>query len=253
MSDKYPSLSPYCYTADNPVVLVDPNGMAPDNPPWVDYYYSSVTSKTIGFSLRYPLIALKIGTVKPGATNISTNAVRFATRIGLNENAKREGSEVNAFRHALWQAAITSLYGENIAIQIGNAHESNPNTISLQNYKTNFTKLSEADQIVDLLNNMIGRYIGKSNPNSNMKELSLFLLDYYKEKGLWTVNINNNGTNTSYSISQTTLSQEQYQYAKSIINNLNPNGFTSEEQLNRDKISQDKNENLKRIILTNPQ
>ena len=27
MSDKYPSLSSYCYTADNPVVLVDPNGM----------------------------------------------------------------------------------------------------------------------------------------------------------------------------------------------------------------------------------
>jgi len=27
MSDKYPSLSPYCYSADNPVVLVDPNGM----------------------------------------------------------------------------------------------------------------------------------------------------------------------------------------------------------------------------------
>jgi len=27
MSDKYPSLSPYCYTANNPVVLVDPNGM----------------------------------------------------------------------------------------------------------------------------------------------------------------------------------------------------------------------------------
>ena len=26
MSDKYPSLSPYCYSADNPVVLVDPNG-----------------------------------------------------------------------------------------------------------------------------------------------------------------------------------------------------------------------------------
>jgi RHS repeat-associated protein len=26
MSDKYPSLSPYCYSADNSVVLVDPNG-----------------------------------------------------------------------------------------------------------------------------------------------------------------------------------------------------------------------------------
>jgi len=30
LSDKYPSLSPYCYTADNPVVLVDPNGMCID-------------------------------------------------------------------------------------------------------------------------------------------------------------------------------------------------------------------------------
>ncbi|HOF06990.1 MAG TPA: RHS repeat-associated core domain-containing protein [Bacteroidales bacterium] len=27
LSDKYPSLSSYCYSADNPVVLVDPNGM----------------------------------------------------------------------------------------------------------------------------------------------------------------------------------------------------------------------------------
>jgi RHS repeat-associated protein len=36
MSDKYPSLSSYCYTADNPVVLVDPNGKELnkyDNPP----------------------------------------------------------------------------------------------------------------------------------------------------------------------------------------------------------------------------
>ncbi|MDD3630923.1 MAG: RHS repeat-associated core domain-containing protein [Bacteroidales bacterium] len=30
LSDKYPSLSPYCYTADNPVVLIDPNGMCID-------------------------------------------------------------------------------------------------------------------------------------------------------------------------------------------------------------------------------
>jgi len=30
LSDKYPSLSPYCYTADNPVVLVDPRGMLDD-------------------------------------------------------------------------------------------------------------------------------------------------------------------------------------------------------------------------------
>jgi hypothetical protein len=28
MSDKYPSLSPYCYTADNPIILIDPDGRA---------------------------------------------------------------------------------------------------------------------------------------------------------------------------------------------------------------------------------
>jgi len=33
MSDKYPSLSPYVYCANNPVKLVDPNGEEIDNPP----------------------------------------------------------------------------------------------------------------------------------------------------------------------------------------------------------------------------
>ena len=33
MSDKYPSLSPYVYCADNPVKLVDPNGEDLDDPP----------------------------------------------------------------------------------------------------------------------------------------------------------------------------------------------------------------------------
>ena len=33
MSDKYPSLSPYVYCADNPVKLVDPNGEDYDDPP----------------------------------------------------------------------------------------------------------------------------------------------------------------------------------------------------------------------------
>src|SRR5574344_862033 len=35
MSDKYPNLSPYVYCADNPVILVDPEGKNID-----DYYYN---------------------------------------------------------------------------------------------------------------------------------------------------------------------------------------------------------------------
>ena len=35
MSDKYPSLSPYVYCANNPVKLVDPNGEEYRIPPWL--------------------------------------------------------------------------------------------------------------------------------------------------------------------------------------------------------------------------
>jgi RHS repeat-associated protein len=42
MSDKYPSLSPYCYTADNPVVLVDPNGTR------INPIYDKETSEFLG-------------------------------------------------------------------------------------------------------------------------------------------------------------------------------------------------------------
>jgi len=46
MSDKYPSLSPYCYSANNPVVLVDPNGMCVINPPSKeDYERCNVTEQ----------------------------------------------------------------------------------------------------------------------------------------------------------------------------------------------------------------
>jgi hypothetical protein len=33
------------------------------------------------------------------------------------------GSEVNAFRHVLWQSTITRLFGENVAEEVGNSHE----------------------------------------------------------------------------------------------------------------------------------
>ncbi|MGB4128686.1 MAG: RHS repeat-associated core domain-containing protein, partial [Bacteroidales bacterium] len=39
LSDKYPSLSPYLYSADNPVVLVDPNGML------IDWYMNEETGE----------------------------------------------------------------------------------------------------------------------------------------------------------------------------------------------------------------
>ncbi|MGD9494649.1 MAG: RHS repeat domain-containing protein [Bacteroidales bacterium] len=45
LSDKYPSLSPYTYCANNPVMLVDPDGMASKKP---DDYFDEVTGVYLG-------------------------------------------------------------------------------------------------------------------------------------------------------------------------------------------------------------
>jgi uncharacterized protein YbdZ (MbtH family) len=68
------------------------------------------------FGVRHPVIANQIGKYSPGSTNISTDAVRFSTRGNvLQENPSHMGSQVNADRHTLWQATITSTYGSDIA------------------------------------------------------------------------------------------------------------------------------------------
>ena len=107
LAEKYPHVSPYTYTLNNPIMLVDPTGMESEDPIGPGYYTATTNSKTLGFSLRHPIAALSIGLPKKGSTNISTNSVRFSTRIGLEENTQKEGSQVNAYRHTLWQAEIT--------------------------------------------------------------------------------------------------------------------------------------------------
>lgn len=83
----------------------------------------SAKERTIEFGLSHPIIALSIGQFKSGSTNITTNAVRFATNdLGLNENSSKERSQVNAFRHVLWQATITKRYGIDIASRLKMEH-----------------------------------------------------------------------------------------------------------------------------------
>ncbi|WP_372472524.1 hypothetical protein AB4865_06795 [Capnocytophaga sp. ARDL2] len=242
------TFEPYSYVGNNPVNFVDPTGMSKEDPIGPGYYTATVNSRTIGFALRHPIAAVSIGTPSKGCTNISTNSVRFSTRIGLNENAQKEGSQVNAYRHTLWQAEITKEFGTNIAKQVGNAHEVNPFAATGNNLITTFNTLAEADETIDLLNNIIGRSIGEANPNANMQELAMKTLDYFKNKGLWTatVIIDEEGNTTGWSISQTRLSKEQYNKAKDIIQGLNTNGFTQSEQKIRDAKSQKKIERLER-------
>ncbi len=194
-------------------------------------------ARTLGFMARHPVAAYKIGKVSKGSTNISTNAVRFSTRIGLHENDAHEGSQVNAFRHTLWQAEIASEFGSEIAKEIGYAHEENPYTIFGSNLNTTFTSLSKADETVDLLNNIIGRRIGEQNKDADMQELALKVLEQYRQHGLWVAQEekDDEGNTINYHVKLIPLSDKQYQEALKVIKKLNEDGFTEGEQKTRDE------------------
>ena len=173
--------------------------------------------KTIAFGLRHPMIAIQIGWYIPNSTNISTNAINFARALNLEEAKEREGSEVNAFRHALWTSVITNRWGEGIALQVGNAHEDNQDVLSgIEDiYAHKFKTLSEADEAVDLLNNVIGREVGQKAPvNSTFKEMAKEVLDHYHENGLNVVKETEDG---NYVIVKERLSEERYQKALTML------------------------------------
>ncbi|MES2862780.1 MAG: SpvB/TcaC N-terminal domain-containing protein [Bacteroidota bacterium] len=236
LAEKFPNWNPYNYCMQNPINLIDPDGRAPGDPVGPGYYAACNTSRTVGFGLRHPIIAFSIGYVRHNSTNISTNSARFAINTGLPENASNEGSHINAFRHALWQAEITGNYGSDVAKQVGNAHEENPYAATGSNLKTTFATMAEADQTIDLLNNQIGRKIGEENKGKSMEDKSLAVLDHFGNNGLWTAfpNTDKDGKIISYSISRTVLTDEQYLTAKSVLSTTNSNGYTPEQKASRD-------------------
>jgi hypothetical protein len=143
----------------------------------------------------------------------------------------REGDEVNAFRHVLWQSTITGAFGSGIANQVGKAHEANPiaidNKSSAQLQNTTFKTLAEVDESIDLANNIIGREIGESNKGLGMKDMALKVLDAYKEQGFWTSTKQKDGT---YRMTKTKITDKQYDELKAVFKNLNNHGYTPAEQ-----------------------
>ena len=80
-------------------------------------------SKMAQFALNHPVAAQVIGMEDEGLINMTSNAARFAERSGLDDKANGDsrGTQVNAVRQALWQAAIASKFDSIIAEKAGNA------------------------------------------------------------------------------------------------------------------------------------
>ncbi len=183
--------------------------------------------KTALFAIKHPMIAYDIGTVFNNSRNISTSASRFATREEILRGSKKkemdEGSENGAVRHVLWQAKIASKYGNEIAKNVGNVHEVNPN-VDLSIRK--FSNISDADQTVDLLNNEIGRKIGTNYRNYNMHDLALIVLKEFKDNGLYTAEKGNDGF---WHVEKRKLSKELYEKIYNVFNILDSNGYYPDE------------------------
>ncbi len=230
MSDKYPSLSPYVYCADNPVKLVDPNGEEYRNPPWillkgiarvVEATSKNADVKTVAYSFNHPINAIRVGTAKDGGKNISSVASNFAINMSkaADLSSAGEGSQRNAIRHVLWQAMLTNIFGSKQAERIGNIHENGPKADLSQR---SFMTMGEADKVVDQLNNEIGRSIGERNKGADNVTLAKQVADEFYNNGFWTVSENSDNT---FSIHKSKISKAEYNKMINDINKMNNNGL----------------------------
>ena len=230
MADKYPGVSPYTYCGNNPVRLVNEDDREGTIPPWlwgpaiaivkgtariVETCSKKSDIKTAAYAINHPINAFLVKSeLNVAATNFQINVGR-----AINCPQNTEGSPQNAIRHTLWQALITRDCGENQAKRIGNAHEDN---IHVNTNQRNFSSLLDADRVVDLLNNEIGRTIGKKYSSSSNKDMAKMVMKEYYQSGLWTAEHNDDG---SYTVVKTRISTEQYNAAIKEINKKGENGL----------------------------
>ncbi len=191
-----------------------------------------------GVALRHPIAALlRVGSAKRGETNISSVSSRIARHVAENGNmTKKLGSERNAFRHALWQATITNEFDVGIARRIGNAHE------GIGMFESGEVDFNQplvrdkfvADEVVDFLNNEIGRGIGEGlGKNATQLDIARRVLQVQRSEGFWVVNRAEDGR--PLSISRSRITEEQYNTGLERLDTLDENGFNEEDRQELEK------------------
>jgi RHS repeat-associated protein len=249
---EYPWNSPYAFSENRVIDGIELEGaerLSVHTPGWV---YSSKTTlrnetateaqmnvSTASVAMRHPIASYNVGAVERGGTNISSISGRIARHMAENENMTVGiGTERNAFRHTLWSATIANEYGAGTAQQIGNAHEGIP-IGAQENAHVDFSaaapdNMMAADDVVDFLNNEIGREIAEGlGENASQVDVAREVLKVQKDEGLWTATETEEGT----SISRTKISEKQYNTALKTLVTLDKNGMNTADKkaLEKDK------------------
>ncbi len=176
MSDKYPSLSPYCYSANNPVVLVDPNGMWIINPPSKeDYERCNVTEQA---QQRFESILHNIENFSKNENFINA----FSLTTGLSKNniieylnygkgpsiTLIEGSDARA------NNANNFTIGADILNYLGNIDDNDIEKLGLSAFGVSMVLIDELSHCGDMEYNNVNTSTGENinNPGNQAFKLS---------------------------------------------------------------------------------
>ncbi|MGP1421256.1 MAG: eCIS core domain-containing protein [Tannerella sp.] len=167
-----------------------------------------------------------------GLSEIASNfSINIATAALLTHG--KEGDERNAVRHVLWQALITRDLGEKEATEIAYAHEDGCGPEFYEVVKEH-QSLEDADRAVDLLNNAIGRGIGRFSPEANNKEMAKKVMAEYRTSGLWIVVEEGED---KYIIQKQQLPECLYRLALAEIDKKSESGLNREGFINNESIN----------------
>lgn len=180
-------------------------------------------------SIKHAIAAAEIGFgISKEGKNLSSNAERFAQKYNnyySNNPEKYKNSSYisgagNAIRHGIWQGKLTTTYGAQVAKDAGDAHEKRP----YEDLKVRvYDNVDDADMVVDLLNNKIGRRIGAMMEKGNTKDIALRVLEEYYRSGLYSCK---EGENGKWHVGKLKLPFEIYVYLKREFEQSDEYGFS---------------------------